>query len=127
MLTKGFLEEVEAEMRKGEPVWRETGDGHGVPLIATDAGLAAIGIIIAKAEVGLGLSGLHRQQAIGPDAAMAIAEKVDLRPREREALVAVVDDDEVVARAVHLGEGDNHGLNFVIFERVSSRKSARVQ
>ena len=44
MLTKGFLEEVEADMRKGEPVWRETGDGNGVTLVATDAGLDAIGI-----------------------------------------------------------------------------------
>ena len=44
MLAKGFLEEVEVDMRKGEPVWRETGDGHGVTLVATDAGLAAIGI-----------------------------------------------------------------------------------
>lgn len=44
MLTKGFLEEVDADMRKAETVWRETGDGHGVTLVATDAGLAAIGI-----------------------------------------------------------------------------------
>ncbi|MGC9370425.1 MAG: DUF3489 domain-containing protein [Paracoccaceae bacterium] len=44
MLAKGFLEEVEADMRKSEPVWRETGDGHGVTLVVTDAGLAAIGI-----------------------------------------------------------------------------------
>ncbi len=44
MLAKGFLEEVDADLRNGEPVWRETGDGHGVTLVATDAGLAAIGI-----------------------------------------------------------------------------------
>ena len=44
MITKGFLEEVDANMRNGEPVWRETGDGHGVTLIATDAGLSAIGV-----------------------------------------------------------------------------------
>jgi hypothetical protein len=44
MLAKGFLEEVEADMRNGESVWRETGDGHGVTLIATNIGLAAIGI-----------------------------------------------------------------------------------
>ena len=44
MLAKGFLEEVDADIRKGEPVWRETGDGHGVTLVATDAGLAAIGV-----------------------------------------------------------------------------------
>jgi len=44
MLAKGFLKEVDADMRKGEPFWRETGDGHGVTLVATDAGLTAIGI-----------------------------------------------------------------------------------
>jgi hypothetical protein len=44
MLAKGFVEEVDADMRKGDLVWRETGDGHGVTLAATDAGLAAIGI-----------------------------------------------------------------------------------
>lgn len=44
MLAKGFLEEVDADPRRGEPIWRETGDGHGATLIATDAGLAAIGI-----------------------------------------------------------------------------------
>ncbi len=44
MIRKALLEEVDADMRKGEPIWRETGDGHGVTLAATDAGLAAIGI-----------------------------------------------------------------------------------
>ena len=51
MLAKNFLEEVEADMRNDEPVWRETGDGHGVTLIATYAGLAAIGIETESAEV----------------------------------------------------------------------------
>ncbi|MCA0871363.1 DUF3489 domain-containing protein [Seohaeicola saemankumensis] len=50
MLAKGFLEEVKADMRKGEPVWRETGDGHGVTLIASRTGLAAIGIETDSAE-----------------------------------------------------------------------------
>ncbi|WP_299627648.1 DUF3489 domain-containing protein [uncultured Tateyamaria sp.] len=50
MLAKGFLEEVEADMRNGEPVWRETGDGNGVTLVATDTGLAAIGIEANSAE-----------------------------------------------------------------------------
>ena len=44
MLAKGFLEKVDADLRKGEPMWRESGDGHGVTLVATDAGLAAIRI-----------------------------------------------------------------------------------
>ena len=44
MLAKGLLQEVDADLRKGEPMWRETGDGHGTTLVATDTGLAAIGI-----------------------------------------------------------------------------------
>jgi hypothetical protein len=44
MIAKGLLQEVEVNLRRGEPVWRETGDGHGTTLIATDAGLVAIGI-----------------------------------------------------------------------------------
>ena len=50
MRAKGLLEEVDADMHKGEPVWRETGDGHGVTLIATDAGLAAIGVDLQAAS-----------------------------------------------------------------------------
>jgi hypothetical protein len=44
MIAKGLLQEVDADLRMGEPMWRETGDGHGTTLVTTDAGLAAIGI-----------------------------------------------------------------------------------
>jgi hypothetical protein len=44
MIERGWLEEVDANLRRGEPLWRETGDGHGTTLIATDAGLLAVGI-----------------------------------------------------------------------------------
>lgn len=44
MIERGWLQEVEANLRKGEPLWRETGDGHGTTLIVTDAGLLAIRI-----------------------------------------------------------------------------------
>ena len=44
MIARGWLEEVDADMRKGEPLWRETGDGHGTTLVVTDAGLLAVGI-----------------------------------------------------------------------------------
>lgn len=44
MIERGWLQEVEANLRRGEPLWRETGDGHGTTLIATETGLAAIGI-----------------------------------------------------------------------------------
>ncbi len=50
MIAKGLLQEVEVNARRGEPIWRETGDGHGTTLVATDAGLAAIGIEPDEAE-----------------------------------------------------------------------------
>ena len=49
MLDHGWLEEVEAKRiafhpHLSDPLWRETGDGHGTTLIATAAGLEAIGM-----------------------------------------------------------------------------------
>ncbi|MFN3994613.1 MAG: DUF3489 domain-containing protein [Tabrizicola flagellatus] len=51
MIARGWLEEVEASSSRGEPMWRKTGDGHGTTLIATEAGLEAIGIepVVASA------------------------------------------------------------------------------
>ncbi|MGE3703344.1 MAG: DUF3489 domain-containing protein [Hyphomicrobiaceae bacterium] len=42
LIAKGLVEEVDA--KRGDPVWRKTGDGHGVTLAITDAGLAVLGI-----------------------------------------------------------------------------------
>ena len=44
MMMHGWLQEVDANLRRGDPLWRETGDGHGTTLVVTDAGLLAIGI-----------------------------------------------------------------------------------
>ena len=44
MIDRGWLQEVEANLRRGAPLWRETGDGHGMTLIVTDEGLLAVGI-----------------------------------------------------------------------------------
>ncbi len=51
MIERGWLEEVDADFRRGDPLWRETGDGHGTTLIATGAGLEVIGIepVVASA------------------------------------------------------------------------------
>ena len=55
MITRGWLEEVEANLLRGEPMWRETGDGHGTTLVVTDAGLLAIGIepVVVKTVVAI--------------------------------------------------------------------------
>lgn len=44
MIERGWLQEVDANLRRNEPLWRETGDGHGTTLVVTEAGLLAIGI-----------------------------------------------------------------------------------
>ncbi|QCO55525.1 DUF3489 domain-containing protein [Pseudorhodobacter turbinis] len=45
MIERGLIEEVDADIRKGDPLWRETGDGNGTTLKVTNAGLTAIGIV----------------------------------------------------------------------------------
>ena len=50
MIERGWLQEVDANLRRSEPLWRETDDGHGTTLVVTDAGLLAIGIEPAIAQ-----------------------------------------------------------------------------
>lgn len=44
MIERGWLREVDAKIGRGDPLWRETGDGQGTTLVISDAGLLAIGI-----------------------------------------------------------------------------------
>ncbi len=55
MIEHGWLEEVDANLRRSEPLWRETGDGHGTTLVVTDSGLLAIGIepVVVKTVVAI--------------------------------------------------------------------------
>ena len=55
MMMRGWLQEVDANLRRGEPLWRETGDGHGTTLVVTDAGLLDIGIepVVVKTVVAI--------------------------------------------------------------------------
>jgi len=55
MMEHGWLQEVDANLRRNEPLWRETGDGHGTTLVVTDAGLLAVGIdpVVVKAVVAI--------------------------------------------------------------------------
>jgi hypothetical protein len=44
MIAHGWLQEVDVNLYRGEPLWPETGNGRVTTLIATTAGLEAIGI-----------------------------------------------------------------------------------
>ena len=81
MIEHGWLQEVDANLRRNEPLWRETGDGHGTTLVVTDAGLLAIGIepvvvktVIATAEHAFEVpKPMPSAQRVGTKQAMLIA------------------------------------------------------
>jgi hypothetical protein len=68
MIALGWLQEVDANIRRGEPLWRETGDGHGTTLVVTDAGMLAIGIepVVVKTVVALRAHAKTAQAATQP-------------------------------------------------------------
>ena len=86
MIARGWLEEVEANLRRGEPLWRETGDGHGTTLIATEAGLEAIGIepVVANAVANVRKARPKPGQAQTPD---DVAKPVAIRPGTKQAQI----------------------------------------
>lgn len=88
MIARGWLEEVEANLRRGEPMWRETGDGHGTTLIATEAGLEAIGIepVVASAVAGLRKSKPKPELTQTPDGT-GTAKPVAIRAGTKQAQI----------------------------------------
>ena len=78
--------------------------------VAAHFRLAAVRIVVAETEIRAFLGGLDGEQPIRPDPAVAVAERGDgvgvefLGERE----VAVVNDDEVVAGAIHFEEVEEH-------------------
>lgn len=89
MITRDWLQEVEANLRRGEPMWRETGDGHGTTLIATETGLQAIGIEPVVASAGASA----RRAWPKPDAEPAVTAATDtqkpvaIRAGTKQALI----------------------------------------
>ena len=43
MIEHGWLQEVDANLRRGEPLWRETGDGQGTTLMVTERAFWLLG------------------------------------------------------------------------------------
>jgi hypothetical protein len=65
MIAHGWLQEVDANLRQCELLWRETGDGHGTTLVVTDAGLLAIGV---KPVVVTTVMAILKQASVPPEA-----------------------------------------------------------
>jgi hypothetical protein len=91
MISRGWLEEVEANLRRREPMWRETGDGHGTTLIATEAGLEAIGIepLAASAVASVRWAKPKAEQAQTPSDAGA-AKPVAIRAGTKQAQIVAM-------------------------------------
>ena len=51
LIEKGLLKEVKANRKLSDPVWRENEEGHGLTLIITDTGFAAIGIEVEPQKI----------------------------------------------------------------------------
>ena len=79
MIEHCWLQEVDANLRRGEPMWRETGDGHGTTLVVTDTGLEAIGIepvevktVVAICEYAVKATAPKSSQRTGTKQAMLV-------------------------------------------------------
>ncbi|MBC7163821.1 MAG: DUF3489 domain-containing protein [Roseovarius sp.] len=88
MITKGWLEEVDVDTRRGEPLWRETGDGHGTTLIATAAGLEVVGIepVAASAAASARRANPKPDSSPTPDAADT-AKPIAIRAGTKQARI----------------------------------------
>ena len=88
-----------------DDVLREAADA-----VAAHLGGGAVGVVVQHEEVGVRRRrGAHEDQPVSADAEVAVAEPLDGLGGEVELLGEVVDDDEVVAEAVHLRECEFHG------------------
>lgn len=121
--------EIDANLRAGETVWRETGAGHGVTLAITEAGLAAIGIepesakprseVVAKAAVGK-VPTKAPETATGEKKARG---DKDCRPREEDRVQGVHWRDG--ADAPGRDEASDHDGHAPAQERRNDRRNRR--
>ena len=90
MISRGWLQEVEADLRRGDPLWRETGDGHGTTLVVTAEGLEAIGIEPVAAKTTSAPRKAKPDPALtpqSPDAPRAVAVRAGTKQAQIIALL----------------------------------------
>ncbi len=92
MIARGWLEEIDADIRKGEPLWRETGDGHGTTLVVTDPGLLAIGIepVVVKTMAPICTHAAQAPKKPSPRAGTKQAMLIELLQRPEGATMAEI-------------------------------------
>lgn len=129
LLAKGLVEEVEANIRRSEPIWRETGDGHGTTLLATEAGLAAVGIepLVAGAIAGARRGRMEREAAaaVAPEAQRPATTRAGTK---QAALIALLQRPEgaSVAEAVAMLSWQPHTVRGAISGALKKRLGLKV-
>jgi hypothetical protein len=84
--------------------------GKAACSVAALFNFTAVGIVNAVEELAVGLlRWFNDQQLIATDATMAIGETTHQFCIERDRLVDGINDDKVIAEAVHFAEVEEHG------------------
>lgn len=89
MIERGWLEEVDANLSRNEPLWREIGDGYGTTLIATEAGLEAIGVepVVASTVSNVRKAGPRSKPASFVADDIATPKRASIREGTKQALL----------------------------------------
>ena len=69
---------------------------------------AAVSVENAVAKISVPLRRFDQQDLIAADAIMAVGKLAQFFRAERHALIYAIDDDKVIAQAVHFGELEFH-------------------
>ncbi len=81
--------------------------------IAALLDLAAVGVVDHVFEIdALARRGPHRKHLVGAHAEVAVRQEAVLAGRQVQPCAGLVEHDEVVAGALHLGETDTHGPDY---------------
>lgn len=121
MIAKGLLVEVDANIRVGDVMWRETGDGHGVTLMATAEGMAAIGLdeLTRAPTAAAPPMEAPTQAAPTPEPSAAtpapVQTKIKVKGRKQEALISMLKDGTTAVEAAAALDWEVHTVRGAIF------------
>src|SRR5690554_3701244 len=92
--------------------------------VAAMLNLSTIGIEDAIAEVSFRVRrGFHQKNLVGTDAEMPVCQRARPLGGHRDGLAHAVENDKVVAGAVHFGEGPHHESHYTERQRLSAMSS----
>ena len=104
MTERGWLQEVDANLRRSEPLWRETGDGHGTAGAVQPGHVVADPVAAGLEAAMVGVGGLEDRQGLGLGAVEVQGKLLGVAP------LVVLEREEIIGPARQNGRG-NLGLS----------------